>query len=149
MTVVHQEAVVAYSCNQMYQLVDNVTAYDQFIPWCVKSTELVRDATIVHGQLTFVRTPFRQSLTTANHLRPGRMIILELIEGPFKYLTGFWRFQGLDNSRSRVTLHLEFECAHLLLDRVMTPFFTQMTQQLVAAFIAQADRVYLSPEQLA
>jgi ribosome-associated toxin RatA of RatAB toxin-antitoxin module len=44
MPVFERSALVAYSAEQMFELVDGVAAYPEFLPWCVDSEELARDS---------------------------------------------------------------------------------------------------------
>jgi len=42
MTTIHKSALVPYSAEQMYNLVDDIPAYPEFLPWCSGSKEITR-----------------------------------------------------------------------------------------------------------
>ena len=44
MTRINKKAVVKYSANQMYALVNNIEAYPDFLPWCTGASITTRDS---------------------------------------------------------------------------------------------------------
>lgn len=142
MPVIHRTANVAYSATEIYQLVDQVSQYAEFIPWCTRSHELSRTATEVHATLELSGGGFHKSFTTCNILHPFERIEINLVNGPFKHLEGFWRFVSLPDDRCLITLDLEFEFAHKLLGLAFGPVFQQAANMLVDAFTKRAQQIY-------
>jgi ribosome-associated toxin RatA of RatAB toxin-antitoxin module len=77
------------------------------------------------------------------------MIEMRLIEGPFKQLEGFWRFDVLGDGRHellqescKVSLDLEYEFSNALLAMTVGPVFNQIANKLVDAFSQRAVTVY-------
>jgi ribosome-associated toxin RatA of RatAB toxin-antitoxin module len=70
------------------------------------------------------------------------MIEMRLIEGPFKHLNGFWRFDPLGEDGCKVSLDLEYEFASRVLSMVVGPVFNQIANSLVDSFIKRAVEVY-------
>ncbi|RMD80661.1 MAG: type II toxin-antitoxin system RatA family toxin, partial [Gammaproteobacteria bacterium] len=93
MTAVHREALVPYRCEEMFALVDDVEAYPSFLPWCRGAEVLSRDEDEVRARLEVARGSFQKAFTTCNRRRPPKMIEMRLVEGPFRHLQGFWRFE--------------------------------------------------------
>lgn len=142
MPSIKRMAIVPYSQEQMYALVDQVDAYSEFVPWCVQSTELSRSVDEVHGKLTFASSGIEKSFSTLNRLQPHRMIELQLVDGPFKQLEGFWKFESVSEGGSRVVLDLEFEFSNRILAMMFGPIFEQVASTLVSAFTKRASQVY-------
>lgn len=142
MPAIKREAVVPFTQEQMYALVDCVHDYSEFVPWCVKSEELSRTDDEVHGKLTFASSGIQKSFSTLNRLQPHKMIELRLVDGPFKQLEGFWIFEVLGENESRITLDLEFEFSSRILAMMFGPVFEQVTSTLVNAFTKRAEEVY-------
>lgn len=142
MPAINRANVVPYTQEQMYKLVDDVKAYSDFVPWCVRSEELSRDEDEVHGKLTFASSGIEKSFSTLNRLQPHKMIELRLVDGPFKQLEGFWRFEEAGESESRVLLDLEFEFSNRLLAMMFGPVFEQVASTLVTSFCDRAKAVY-------
>jgi ribosome-associated toxin RatA of RatAB toxin-antitoxin module len=84
----------------------------------------------------------RQTFTTRNRLVPGEQLSLELLEGPFRYLSGRWDFTPLDDRGSKVTLNLTFDFNSSLLSAAFRRGFSNVADKLVYDFSARADKVY-------
>ena len=142
MTTIHKSALVPYSAEQMYNLVDDVHAYPDFLPWCGASKEISRNEEEVEASLDIAHSGIHKSFTTRNRLQPGQSIEMQLVEGPFKYLNGVWRFETLGDAGSKVGLDLEFEFSSKLLGMTFGPVFSKIASSLVDAFIKRAQKVY-------
>lgn len=142
MTTVSRSALVAYSARQMFDLVDDVAAYQQFLPWVKSSRELHRDEETVRATLVFSKGGFEKSFTTQNRIQHGKMIELRLVEGPFRHLHGYWRFEQLREDACKVSLDLEFEFSNRLLGMAFGRVFTQVANTLVDSFVTRAREVY-------
>lgn len=141
MPVVKRTMLVPYSQQQMYDLVNNVEDYRQFVPACEKSQILSRDQDKLRATLTFTRSGVSKSFTTLNLLQPQKMIEIRLVDGPFQQLEGFWRFEP-KTTGSQVSLDLEFEFSNKLLAMMFGPVFHQVTSTLVDVFYKRAQEVY-------
>lgn len=142
MASISRNALVAYSASEMYSLVDDIPAYAQFLPWCKQSEEISRDADEVVGRLDLAHSGLQKSFTTRNRMQPGKMIEMRLVEGPFKHLQGFWRFESLGEQACKVSLDMEFEFSNRLVGMAMGPVFSQAANTLVDAFCKRAEVVY-------
>ncbi len=142
MTTINKSALVPYSAQQMYDLVDNVEAYAEFLPWCSAARELKRSEEEVEASLDISHSGIHKSFTTRNRLIKNRQIEMELVEGPFRKLHGVWRFEPLGDAGSKVTLDLDFEFSSKLLGMTFGPVFSKIAASLVDAFIQRAKQVY-------
>lgn len=142
MTTIHKSALVPYSAEQMYALVDDIPVYPEFLPWCSGSREINRREDEVEASLDIAHSGVHKSFTTRNRLEKNRMIKMQLVEGPFKYLNGVWRFEPLGDAGSKVGLDLEFEFSNKLLGMTFGPLFSKIASSLVDAFIQRAQKVY-------
>ncbi|MGH8119301.1 MAG: type II toxin-antitoxin system RatA family toxin, partial [Gammaproteobacteria bacterium] len=123
MNEIHKSAVVPYAAEAMYALVNDIDAYPDFLPWC-RSTE-VRNRSDRHLQATLKLEAgkIRQSFTTENIMQPGRTIEMRLVEGPFKSLTGCWRFEPIAPGSCHVRLDLHFEFRNKILKLALSRTF--------------------------
>lgn len=142
MTTVARSALVSYSARDMFRLVDDVASYERFLPWVKRSRELHRDADTVRAELLFSKGGFEKSFTTQNRIQYGKMIDIRLVEGPFRHLDGYWRFQPLSEDACKVSLDLEFEFSSRLLAMAFGRVFTQVAGTLVDSFVRRADELY-------
>lgn len=142
MTVINKSAIVPYSPAQMYDLVNDIEQYSQFVPYCVNSQVVERNTDEIHASLTFSGAGVHKSFSTLNRLQPHKMVEMRLVNGPFKSLEGFWSFEAMDTGSCRVTLNLEFELATGVLKMFFGPVFHQVASLLVDAFHKRAAQVY-------
>ena len=142
MTTVSRMALMPYSAGEMYDLVDNIEAYPQFLPWCKSATVLSRTDDEVHANLALSRGGIHKSFTTCNRLQRNKIIEMRLVEGPFNHLEGFWRFDNLGEQACKVGLDLEFEFSSRLLGLTVGPVFNQIASTLVDSFCERAVEVY-------
>lgn len=142
MKKINKHALVPYTATQMFMLVDDVASYPEFLPWCSGTTVLSRTEDEVRASLDISHSGLHKSFTTLNRLQSGKMIEMRLLEGPFKHLQGFWRFEALGDEGCKVSLDLEFEFANMLVGLTFGPVFGQMAGTLVDAFTKRAKQIY-------
>ena len=142
MTTISKSALVAYSPEQMFKLVDDIEAYSDFLPWCGKATELSRDESNVEASLLISHSGLNKEFTTRNKNTLGEKIEMHLVNGPFKNLDGTWLFEPLGDDACKVSLNLEFEFSSKLVGITLGPVFSKIANSLVDAFIKRAETVY-------
>ena len=67
---------------------------------------------------------------------------LQLVDGPFKSLQGYWRFEALDDTACKVSLDLKFEFPNRLLALAVGPVFSSIANGLVESFRRRAEEIY-------
>jgi len=125
----------------MFELVCDIEAYPQFLPWC--NGARVDEQSDTH-QLAAVSTAAfmsQSTFCTRNRLETDRLIGMQLVDGPFKQLSGEWRFTELSPEACKVELDIEFEFASALVGKLLGPAFNTACDTLVAAFIKRADQL--------
>ncbi|MCS6995685.1 MAG: type II toxin-antitoxin system RatA family toxin [Casimicrobiaceae bacterium] len=133
--------LVPYSAEQMYALVNDVPRYPEFLPWCGGARILEQTESRMRAEVEIVFRGLRQSFTTDNTLYPNERIELHLVRGPFKRLSGEWRFKPIGEVGCRV----EFELIYAfdgLLAHLIAPVFDKIAATFVDAFVARADQLY-------
>jgi len=142
MTVVNKSALVPHSAEEMYALVDDIESYPDFLPWCKSSTVWSRDENEVKASIELARGAINKTFTTLNRVQKGKMIEIRLIDGPFRHLEGFWRFEALNEQACKVLLDLEYEFSNRLLKMTIGPVFDRIANSLMDAFCQRAGKVY-------
>jgi len=97
MTLVKRSRVVAFSCETMFNLVNQIEDYPDFLPYIASATVHHRDESEVQATLEIAAAGMNKSFTTRNRLQQNKMIEIRLIDGPFHHLEGFWRFDELED----------------------------------------------------
>lgn len=142
MPTVKKSLLMPYSTGQIYRLVDDIPAYPQFLPWCHSSSELLRTEDEVRARVEIAHAGIHKTFTTQNRLQKNKIIEMRLVEGPFRQLEGFWRFDELDDNACRVSLDLDFEFSNRLVALAFGPLFNQVANTLVDAFNKRAKQLY-------
>ena len=142
MAVVEKSVLVGYSADEMFSLVDAIESYPQFLPWCAGAEVSHRDAEITRATLHIDYRGVRQSFTTENAKQEPRVMLIRLVEGPFKALEGSWRFTDLSDAGCKVELSLSYEFSGRLLEKLVGPVFAFIANSLVDSFVKRAQSVY-------
>ena len=142
MTTVEKSALVRFSAKKMFDLVDDIEAYSQFLPWCSESRILKRDGNLVEAELKVARGGFYKVFSTRNTLIGDEAIRMSLIKGPFSSLEGVWTFQPLREDASKIALNLEFEMSGKLSNLAFGAVFNQICNSMVGAFSQRAKTIY-------
>jgi ribosome-associated toxin RatA of RatAB toxin-antitoxin module len=141
MNIVKKSRIVSHQPEQMYQLVNRVEEYPEFIPYCSDTIVHHRDEDEVQASIVIAAGGMTKSFTTRNRLQHAKMIEIRLVDGPFNHLEGFWRFDP-EGDGTLVSFDLEFEFAGRMLSMLLGPVFEQITNKMVDAFCERADKLY-------
>ena len=136
MPTLSRSALLPYPRDSVYEIVSDIRAYPEFVPWCAASTILEQDEREVTAALEFGRRGLRETVTTRNTLLPGERIELSLISGPFTQFAGIWTFTALGGTAG---CKVEFDLDYALPARhvVLRAFIGQAADKLVDAFTAR------------
>ena len=141
MRKVNRSALVPYTAREMFSLVDDIESYPEFVPWCNDATVESRTDDTVVATLELHKGPISKHFTTRNTRRGFEAIDMELAGGPFRHLSGGWRFREIEEQGCRVSLELEFEFENRLVDLMFGTFFKEAGDSLVDAFTTRARDV--------
>jgi ribosome-associated toxin RatA of RatAB toxin-antitoxin module len=83
-----------------------------------------------------------KKFSTKNTLVEGESIQLELLDGPFEFMTGEWGFKQLREDACKITMKIDFEFKNSVSNMVFSAIFSQICGSLMDSFIKRADTVY-------
>lgn len=143
MTIIKRQAIVPYTPEQMFALVDNIEDYPKFLPWCSSAKVISVEGNVVTGCVALAKGAVNKAFTTRNVRTPPQRIEMSLVEGPFRHLHGYWQFIPLkDGAACKVELELEYEFSNRLVSMAIGPVFNTVANSLVDAFVERANKVY-------
>ena len=143
MSHIKRNALVHYSPAEMYALVNDVTAYPEFLPWCKSSKVISQSDTEMMASVEIAKGALNRTFTTKNTLQKNSRIEIALVDGPFKTLHGAWTFHPLKHDEAcKIELDLVFQFDSGLMSIAARPVFTQIANSLVDAFSKRAVQVY-------
>lgn len=139
---IERSALLPYSALQMYNLVNDVQRYPEFLPWCAATSLIESSDTALTASITVAKLGIKQSFTTQNQMIPGERIELALVDGPFSHMTGIWTFKALNEKACKISLDMNFDYKGALVKATLGPFFTQAANTMVDAFCKRAQQLY-------
>lgn len=139
---VRKSVLVPYGDAEMFDLVDAVDRYPEFLPWCggVQVLAVREDGKTARIDIDYhgVKAHF----TTDNVNRRPEAIVVTLRDGPFRHLHGEWRFRSLEAQACKIEFELAYEFSTRLLDAVIGPVFNHISSTFIDAFVRRAGSVY-------
>ncbi|MEZ9058338.1 SRPBCC family protein [Vibrio pelagius] len=142
MPKVTRSALVSFSAGQMFDLVNDVARYPEFLPGCSGSRVIESSDSAMVASVDVSKAGISKTFTTSNRLAEGAEILMELVDGPFKKLQGGWYFTPLDDQACKVELKLEFEFSSRMIEMAFGKIFNELTSNMVNAFTQRAKQVY-------
>jgi ribosome-associated toxin RatA of RatAB toxin-antitoxin module len=141
-THIQRSALLPYPAQSMFELVNDVSRYPEFLPWCSDAEVLEHSEDQMRARLSVAKAGISQRFVTRNRLQSGESIIMELEEGPFSQLHGVWTFKPLTEKACKISLDLSFEYAGPVIRATLGPLFNQAANTLVDAFCQRAKQIY-------
>lgn len=145
----HSETrALPYSAAQMYDLVADVAAYPQFLPWTaaarIRSRRPIEGGgEVMEADLVISFKVFREKFTSRVTLWPeARKIDTEYLDGPFKYMRSTWAFRDMEGGGCEVDFYVDFEFRNKVLQGVIGVVFGEAMQRVVKAFEGRAAQLY-------
>ncbi len=126
----------------MFDLVDDIDSYKEFLPWCSKSEVLSLEGDEMVAKLSISKGRVNNSFTTCNRRVADSCIEMNLVDGPFNHLHGAWRFERLDDFACTVSLNLDYEYSNSIVKKVFGVVFGHIMNSIVNAFVKRAGEVY-------
>ncbi len=142
MAHISRSVLVRFSAMQMYELVNDVESYKEFLPGCVGGKVLEFDGKTMVASVDVSKAGISKTFTTRNQVIPGKEILLELENGPFKHLHGKWVFIELTEDACKVEFELDFEFSSSIVDAAFGKVFKELMASMVTAFTNRAKVVY-------
>jgi ribosome-associated toxin RatA of RatAB toxin-antitoxin module len=144
MTEIKRSALMPYPAEVMYDIVNDVERYPEYLPWCggVKLHE--SHQTSMEASILMRAAGLNHWFKTRNCMVPGKSIEISLVEGPFSQLEGSWRFTPIDTDGCKIELSLQFEVRNSLAAAVIKPAFPRIANTLVASFCKRASELHES-----
>jgi len=136
---VTKSVLVPYPAARMFELVDRVEEYPQFLPWCGGAKYLEQSGDRKTARIDIDYHGVRAHFTTDNVNRPPESIGITLKDGPFRHLHGEWRFRALGETGCKVEFELAYEFATQLLDKAIGPVFGHIARTFIDAFVKRAE----------
>ena len=141
MAAIRELRRLAYSQEQMFDLVADVGRYAEFLPWVIATrvranseTEMLADMVVGFAAL---REKFSSRVVKD---RPGT-ITVQYLAGPLKDLANVWQFRAVEGG-CEVDFAVSFSFRSALFERLAGQYFDRAFRKMVSAFEARAAQLY-------
>lgn len=141
-TRIQKSALLPYPAHHLFEVVNDIEAYPQYMDGCVGATILLAEPDLVEARLELSRAGITQSLATRNRLQRPERIHMELLEGPFRSWAGQWQFAALSPDACKVSLDLQFELDGRLISLAAGKLFEGVAGNLVDALCRRAQALH-------
>lgn len=135
-----------YSPEQMFDLVADVQAYGEFLPWVsgirVRSdseTEMVADMIVGFKGL-------RETFTSRVTKQRPESVHVDYMDGPLSHLSNDWRFRDDGEGGVLVDFEVDFAFRNKLFEMLAGQMFDKALRKMIGAFEARAAELYSSSE---
>ncbi|HQR55409.1 MAG TPA: type II toxin-antitoxin system RatA family toxin [Burkholderiaceae bacterium] len=144
MREIRREALVPFSALDMFELIERVEDYPQFLPWCTATQLLARTDEMVSATVEVGVRDLRVRVTTRNEKRPPEYMAIHLEGGSFRHFHGEWLLRPLGHVGCHVTFILRYELA-LHAETIAGRLIDHAADRMVDAFVARAEIRFGTP----
>jgi ribosome-associated toxin RatA of RatAB toxin-antitoxin module len=142
MAEVKKLVLVEFTPAQMFDLVDGVEAYRDFLPWCGGAELLSRTETHTVATIHINYHGVKAHFTTENEKRRPHEMHICLKDGPFRHLDGRWHFKPLGDTACKVEFELQYQFSSKLLEKAFGPVFNHIANTFVDSFVKRAEQMF-------
>jgi len=139
----HQEQRrVAWSPEQMFDLVADIAAYPQFMPWCQAVRIRERHDQMVLADLIVGFNVMREKFTSRVTLERPNRIHVHYLDGPLQSLHNQWLFSPTEQGGCLIDFQVDFEFQSRMMQKLATIFFAEVVSRMVNSFEQRARILY-------
>lgn len=142
MADLQRELQLPHSAANMYEIVADVGAYPDFLPWLEGVEVLQRSDEHIEAALQVARAGAHTEYITRYGLEPADRIQMELVEGPMHRLTGVWRFRPAGDGTSLLALDLDYEFSNPLFAMLFGHAFRATIEDMLSHVAERADELH-------
>jgi len=139
----HSEARhLPYTPEQMFDLVADVARYDEFLPWVVAVRIRSASAEEIVADLVVGFNAFKERFTSKVTLDRPKLICVDYIEGPLKYLRNEWKFEPAPEGGTNVHFSVDFAFRSRIFESLAGQMFDRALRRMTGAFETRAAALY-------
>lgn len=137
----HSQTLLApFAQKPLFELVNNLEDYPQFMPFCVAAKIIEKKEDLLIGSITLQKGPLSETFTTKNTLYPYEKMVLTLVDGPFKHLEGIWTFTAKSENCTLIQLDLDYAFNSMIVATLFGSLFQKVAANLMDNFYQHAQQ---------
>ena len=135
-----------YTAKEMFDLVADISAYPEFLPWCaaarVRKEMQKGQVKQIEADLVISFKVFREKFGSRVLLDTSNYVIeTDYIDGPFRYMHSVWSFENCEEG-CEVKFDVDFEFKNAMLQSIIGLVFNDAMLRIVRAFERRASDLY-------
>jgi coenzyme Q-binding protein COQ10 len=131
-----------YSPEQLFDLVADVSRYDEFLPWVVAVRVRSSSATETVADLVVGFNAFKERFTSRVVKERPDKILVDYVEGPLKYLHNEWRFEPTADGGTNLCFSVDFAFRSRIFEALAGQMFDRALRRMTRAFEERAAALY-------
>jgi len=142
MKVSKQEVIINHPAKSIYEIVLDIEKYPEFIPWC--SAVRIRSKTKknIIADLLVNYKYFQKTFTSDVRFDSNNLIInIIYIEGPLKNLQNQWKFEKVEDKKTKVHFKIKFKFKNVIYQKITELFFDLIENKMIQSFKKRADEI--------
>ena len=146
MTSHAEKKYLPYTAKEMFDLVADISAYPEFLPWCaaarVRKEMQKGEVMQIEADLIISFKVYREKFGSRVLLDTSNYVIeTDYIDGPFRYMHSVWSFENCKDG-CEVKFDVNFEFKNAMLQSIIGLVFNDAMQRIVRAFERRASDLY-------
>jgi len=139
---VHKTTTLPHSAEQMFELVNDVEKYPDFLPWCKAVHVKSRDKKKVKATVNIAKSSYQQSFASLLRLQKDKAVEMHLLEGPFDKFKVSWVFEPVSDTQSKVIFDLDYKFSSRIVGMVAGKAIADIAETLLGFVCQRADAIY-------
>jgi len=139
---ISREIIVNYTPDEMYNLVSDFPQYKNFLPWCANSRVLSSGTNYIVGRIDISYMIVKIHYTTKNTSYNKDKIEMQLVDGPFKNMHGYWEFIPHLDSGCKLRFKLVYQFENFIVEKVIGKVFNMVISSIIDSFMLEAAKRY-------
>jgi len=136
-----REEIVNYSAIKLFDIVIDIESYPEYIPWCTKMIVNERKKNEIYADM-YVQYKFVLAQKFGSHVKfdsNNLTIETNYTEGPLKDLTTNWKFEKIEDKKSKIIFYVNFEFKNFIHQKVAETFYPLIENKMINSFKERAD----------
>jgi coenzyme Q-binding protein COQ10 len=143
-----EQATLAYSADELFEIVANIRDYPAFVPWCSGARILSESQHEIIADLVIGFGPFQESFRSQVTLDRPREVKVHAIDGPLEHLTNAWTFTPAGD-KTHIDFVIDFQFKSHLLDHVANGMFYEAATRMMSAFESRVHLLHMMQQRRA
>jgi coenzyme Q-binding protein COQ10 len=131
-----------YTPEQLFDMVADVSRYDEFLPWVVAVRVRSSSETETVADLVVGFSAFKERFTSRVVKQHPDRIVVDYVEGPLKYLHNEWRFERAGDGGTNLHFAVDFAFRSRLFEALAGQMFDRALRRMTGAFEQRAAALY-------